>query len=79
MPETGAGLKARLGRQTHRLFGRKDDVFGTGAERPAPLPVPHPHSLAEALRGHTFSDHVDLAGAVAVRDDAGIGDLPGYP
>ena len=73
--ETGACFHRDIGGQAHRLFRRQHDPVGGGAERTPPLTVPDPDALADARGGNAVADGVDLAGAIAVRDDAREGDL----
>ena len=67
--ERGAALEGRARRQRHRLARGQSHVFGCRAEGPPALRVPDPDLLPEAAPAHALADRVDLAGAVAVRDD----------
>src|SRR5271165_84118 len=59
---------ARTVWQMNGLYARQDNIFRGSAIRALPLPVPDPDALAGASwRART--DRVDLARAVAVRDD----------
>ena len=75
MPRQAPASKLIGVRQLHRLRGGQHDVFGRGAERALPLPVPDPHPLADTRVGDALAHRVDLARAVAVRDDARKRDL----
>src|SRR5665811_1494792 len=75
--EAGAGLQAHFIRQLDRLRGGQCYKFGSGAEGALPLPIPDPDPLAQARFGDAVADLVDLACAVAVRDQARPGDLAG--
>ncbi len=61
------------------LFRGQHDPFGGGTEGAPPLAVPDPDSLAHTRWRNAFAHAVNLAGAVAVRNDAGESDLAGQP
>src|SRR4051795_7732395 len=72
----GSTIQSAAGPEaTPPLFRRQYDPVGGGADRTPPLTVPDPDALADARGGNAVADGVDLAGAIAVRDDAREGDL----
>ena len=68
----------RIG-QGYGLRGRDDDELGRGAERPVGLGAVDPDAFAFALRSDAVAYRVDPPGAVAVRDDAWVGQSGGLP
>ena len=73
--EARSGVHAGVGGQRHGLFRRQHDRLRGGTEGASPLAVPNPDALAHPRRRNAFAHLLDLARAVAVRNDARKGDL----
>jgi len=73
--EASSDFHARIGGERHGLSRGQHDRLGGGAEGPAPLAIPNPHPLPHARWRNAFTHALDLAGAVAVRNDARESDL----
>ena len=71
-PKPAPDSSGDIGRQRHCLARWQSNILGRGAERAPALGVPGPHPLADAALIYALANLVDLAGAVAVRNDERI-------